>query len=426
MLKPANTNVRMELPKGLSVVSGTPQKARVPRKPKHTFYIKQYPYELTPFFIAPVLAGETLKNLLLQARTVSTPLEDRLIGGHLEHYFFYVKLRDLADEADIVNMMLDGGTSVDAAGSDNAYFYVKSGAANWFKLATDKVVQYWFRDEDDTASHVGSVTGLPMVMWENKNSVMESLILTGDIPADTIDFTEANQDFEKEYATWEFLRGTHMTELTFEDYLASFGVQLAAAEEGKPELVRMVKNWTYPTNTVDGSGSINTQFSWSVSERADKDRFFKEPGFLVGYTVFRPKVYVSNRKQAAVSIMDTALSWLPATMKDQAHSSLVKFLGNASNAPFTSASTPTGGELDSEDSYWLDVRDIFVFGDQFTNVTLAGDNGNGCRAEDLRDFHGKKYPQSAALQLLGVGDTLTCESDGVVSLNILGTQVDMT
>ena len=67
---------------GLSLSTAV-QKARVPRTPKHTFNLVQRPYEITPFMIAPVLAGETLKNLLLQCRTVSTPLENRLIGHHL-------------------------------------------------------------------------------------------------------------------------------------------------------------------------------------------------------------------------------------------------------------------------------------------------------------------------------------------------------
>ena len=94
--------------RGLSI-SAIGQKARVPRYPKHTFNIIQYPYEITPFTIAPVLAGETLKNVLLQCRTVSTPLENRLIGHHLGHYLFYVRLRDLADSDDIVAMLMNNG-----------------------------------------------------------------------------------------------------------------------------------------------------------------------------------------------------------------------------------------------------------------------------------------------------------------------------
>lgn len=413
-----------QLPAGLSIVSGTP-KPRVPRRPRHAFNIQQRPYELTPFFIAPVLAGETLKNMLLQARIVSTAVKSKLIGAHIEHYFFYVKLRDLADATDIVEMLMDtGGTSIDLASADNAYYNVKQNAPKWLEMCTTAVVKHFFRDEGDTASHVGSVTGLPMVQWENKNSVIESLIDDADIVTDDVTDAQAFPDHEKAYQSWEWMRQMQLTEMTFEDYLGSFGVQLTAQESGKPELIRMTKNWTYPTNTVDGDGTINTQFSWSVQERADKDRFFKEPGFLVGYTVLRPKLYLGNKKQSAVSLMNTALTWLPATAKDMVQTSLVKMLGSSANSPFTNATTPTNGELDSENSYWLDVRDLFVYGDEFTNRTLDS-TINACRAEDLTDFHGKKYPHSASLQALGV-TSYTADSDGIVSLNVLGTQVDMT
>lgn len=411
------------LPQGLSIVSSTPKK-RVPRYPKHPFYVTQYPYELTPFFIAPVLAGETLSSLLLQARTVSTTLKNKLIGVHLEHYFFYVKLRDLADTADIVNMLINDGASVTTAGGDKPYYNVKSGAVDWLQMCTDKVVSSFFRDQGDTGSHVGSTTGLPMVMWENKKGVAESLIADALVETGAIDDALPFPEHQKLYEAWEFMRQAQLTEMSFEDYLGTFGVKTKKEELGEPELIRFTKNWTYPTNTVDGSGNINTQASWSIQERADKQRFFKEPGFLVGYTVLRPKLYMLHQKQAAVSLLQTNLAWLPAQMKENVYSSLVQFQANIAGSPFSSAGTPAAGELDSDLKYWVDLRDIFVYGDQFSNITLA-DTMNAVRAEDLVTIHGKKYPQSAALQGLGVS-AYTATSDGVVNLNIMGTQADMS
>ena len=67
---------------------------RVQRHPKHTFHLFTRPYQIQPFLIAPVLAGETMKNLLLQARVVTDPVQNRLIGWWQEYYFFYVKARD--------------------------------------------------------------------------------------------------------------------------------------------------------------------------------------------------------------------------------------------------------------------------------------------------------------------------------------------
>jgi len=363
----------------------------------------------------------------LQSRCVSTGLKNKLIGGHIEHYFFYCKLRDLADATDIAAMLLDTtpAGSVNTASGDNAYYHVASGAPEWLEMCTDAVVTAYFRDQGDTASHVGAVTGLPMVQWSNQNSIMESLIADADIETTTIADTTPSPQYEAQWNSWAWMKQMQLTEMTFEDYLASFGVQLKTDEDKRPELIRMTKNWTYPTNTVDGEGNINTQFSWSVQERVDKDRFFKEPGFIVGYTVFRPKLYFSGMKQAAVSMMSGALSWLPASAKENVATSLVRFQANSANSPFGASGTPSAGELDSDLHYWVDIRDLFVYGDQFMNVTRDG-TVNAVRSEDLVDFQDKKYPQSAALQLIGVGDTLSAAQDGVVSLNILGTQMDMT
>lgn len=416
----------MQLPQGLSIVGATP-KARVPRRPNHTFHIKQYPYELTPFMIAPVLAGETMQSLLLQCRTVTTALKNRLVGHHLEHYFFYVKLRDLADATDIVEMLMDtAGTSVDTS-TGSVYHDVVSGAPKWSEMCLDAVLVSWFRDEGDTGSHVGSTTGLPLVMWQNKKSIMESLIDDADMETDAIADTTSFQDYEQEHAAWTFMRQMQLTEMTFEDYLATFGVSLNPAEQkNKPELIRFVKNWSYPTNTVDGSGNINTQVSWSVQERADKKRFIKEPGFIVGYTVLRPKVYVDGRQQSAVALLDTALDWLPATQKENVYSSLKKFDPSNPNCPWAGAATPAAGDgqLDTDNNYWVDIRDLFLYGDEFTNMT-RDTNINAVFPENVLTFHGKKYPHSATLQSLG-SSSLTAETDGVVSLNILGTQQDTT
>jgi hypothetical protein len=378
--------------------------------------------------IAPVLSGETMKNLLLQARCVSTALENRLIGHHLEHYFFYVKLRDLADSDDLVAMLMDAGASsgVDNAASDNAYHYVKSGSPNYVKMCLDSIVTHYFRDEGDTASHVGNVTGLPMAQWTNYQSLIESMIDDADLETGAVSDTNPYPDHEKEYQTWEFMRQMQLTEISFEDYLGTFGTKLPDSEVSRPELIRMTKNWTYPTNTLDGDGTINSQCSWSIQERADKDRFFKEPGFVFGVTVARPKVYMSHQNQAAVSLLNDALAWLPAIMKNDPSTSLKKFTGGDANSPFADASAPTFGQLDTEEDYWVDMRDLFLYGDQFSNMTLAQDTQNAIRAEDLTDFQGKKYPDAAALQQIGISDTVTYESDGVVSLNILGTQQDMT
>ena len=80
---------------------------RVMRSPRHSFIVEHRPFEITPFFIAPVLPGETLKNLLWQARAVTKPIKQPLVGWWLEYYMFYVKMRDLTDRDTLTAMLLD-------------------------------------------------------------------------------------------------------------------------------------------------------------------------------------------------------------------------------------------------------------------------------------------------------------------------------
>src|SRR3546814_10510072 len=106
--------------------------------------------------------------------------------------------------------------------------------------------------------------------------------------------------FTDHYAQWEAMRSMQLTASTFEDWVKTFGVRVpkAEAEEShRPELLRYIREWSYPSNTINpADGTPSSAVSWSVAERADKDRFFSEPGFLFGCAVARPKVYFSKQK----------------------------------------------------------------------------------------------------------------------------------
>lgn len=81
-----------------AVVNQVQKQGRVTRKPVHNFNVETRPFQIQPVMIAPVLAGETLNNLLLQSRVVTMPLKNPLIGWWKEYYFFYVKLRTWSSE----------------------------------------------------------------------------------------------------------------------------------------------------------------------------------------------------------------------------------------------------------------------------------------------------------------------------------------
>ena len=67
-------------------VASTANQRRIARRPAHSFNLVTRPYGIYPFMLAPVLPGETLENILLQARVVTDPVISRLTGWICEAY----------------------------------------------------------------------------------------------------------------------------------------------------------------------------------------------------------------------------------------------------------------------------------------------------------------------------------------------------
>ena len=119
-------------------VQPTRRTGRVTRSPRHTFQVRHEPFALVPFLLAPVLPGETFKSGLLQARAVTDPISNPIIGWHLEHYFFYVKHRDLSIRDDLAEMMLDPDKDLSVHYSPASIpFYHAGGAIDWVKRCYD-------------------------------------------------------------------------------------------------------------------------------------------------------------------------------------------------------------------------------------------------------------------------------------------------
>ncbi len=392
---------------------------RVARRPEHTFQLRQQAFQIQPFFIAPVLAGETMKSLLLQARVVSDPVKSALIGWWLEYFVFYVKLRDLDDRASFEAMVLDPNYNAAAlqSAADVRYYHGAS-LINYSQKCLKRVVEEYFRDEGETwnANVIDTMPVASVVQQQWLRSVRNDAdYISVDLDVDSADANTTIQASEVEAALrqWQLMRSQNMTEITFEEYLETFGVRGAVTEAThKPELVRYIRDWTYPANTVDPtSGTPRSALSWKVAETADKDRFFKEPGFLFGVCVARPKVYRQNQSGAIVGIMDGALDWLPALLHADPQSSLQKRA--ALSAPLTS----------NTDAYWVDLRDVFLYGDQFINFSLAETDANIVSLPTAGLT--KRYVTSTDTDELFVtpASLKYIRSDGIVNLTILGRQV---
>lgn len=408
------------------IIDGSlPKVGRRMRRPQHSFSLKSRPWRLDPFLIAPVLPGETLKNGLIQYRAVSSRLKSPLVGWWSETYIFYVKHRDLTSQAaTLTNMHLDATTDVTPlrnAGASTGRYHAANGM-DYVNFCLQRVVEEYFREEEDGAWNANLLDGIPMVCI-GKNTGFESLrdqtavAVTQDeeLPGEVTEIPYGvNASWANYYAQWENMRSLKQTSKSFEDWLAEWGVHTPEVieRENKPELLRYIREWQYPTNTVEPTTGVpTTALSVSVSERMDKDRFFKEPGFIFGVQCFRPKVYFSNQKGCLAEFLDDAYSWLPPVVADQTWTSLKNFAFNAGPLNGVAAS---GG-------YWIDMRDLFVFGDQFVNYDLVAD-GTGSHVVLPDANYKSRFATSAMADALfaAAAPANVIRTDGVVSLSILG------
>lgn len=412
-------------------VTDRPTTQRRPRRPRHTFNLKTKPYEIAPFMIAPVLPGETLSSLLMQSRVVTDPIQNSLIGWHKEYYFFYVKHRALnvlwsdADALLLQTQMLDPSTSMTnlrAAANTTPYYTFKAGI-DYVLACTHAVIKEFFRDEDE-AVNVASIENYFAAQMDQENWAhsMKEESATGDdtdLPGqDQLEETDVIETETGQYAQWEIMRDAGLTDATYEDFLRSYGVSIPKSEDQggtqdekhKPELIRFIREWSYPSNTVNpADGTVASAVSWSIAERADKKRFFKEPGFIFGVTVTRPKVYMGLQKGAAVGMLDSAYGWLPALLSGHPWTSVTEELDSATDGILQ------GGDED----YWVDLRDLFLYGDQFVNHTFSAAANHGL-AHPVAATLQRKYPTDAMVEsLFKTATTEYVREDGVVHLNIL-------
>jgi hypothetical protein len=406
----------------LKLVSDVKPVGRQMRNPQHSFSLRTRPWQIQPMMIAPVLPGETLKSLLVQARVVSKPVKSPLVGWWCEMYYFYVKHRDLPNAQQFIDMHLGQPPAFARQGATSADMYTAIGDLPIVQACLQKVVEDYFRDEGQAWDNF-KIGNLPLAKVGH-DSWLDSFRLDSDVaPVQDHELPgEVNvQPFGSDpamataYAQWENMTALRLTTKSFEDYLAEWGIKSPEVVEAmnRVELIRYVRKWEYPSNTISPTdGTPSAAMSWSLSERADKDRFFAEPGYLFGVTVCRPKVYMSNMKGNAAAMLDTAYHWLPPSVDDQVWTSLKKTL--ATNGPLAGAlgASPAG-------DYWVDMRDLFLRGDQFVNYDLVTD-GSGSHVV-LPVAANQDYASAAmADALFKVGAANTISYDGVQSLSILG------
>jgi hypothetical protein len=406
------------------------QAQRKQRRPSHTFQLSFIPYDLQLFMLAPVLPGDTMKNLLLQARAVSDPVVSPLVGWWNEYYFFYVKLRDLNNRNTMTTMLLSNTPPAATAAVPRNYY--NGSGFDYGQKCMERITETYFRDAEEI---LNAAQGVAPAVGSSGNykakvtmdNALQSMMLDADVPA-----TQAEQlqgegytlpanlvQFQTHYDQWVEMRDLKLTAASFEDWLKQYGVKVDRLESDVedvhiPELLRYVRDWTYPANTVDAAGAINSVLSWSIAERADKDRYFNEPGFVVGVTTARPKVYLKKQAGNISSHLNDAFAWLPAVLEEQPFTSLKKF----------TALNGTGPIDDLLDAYWLDLKDLYLRGDQFLNTAPATALNSITLPDDQATPAGQPLNKSYALDaditaLFKLAANNKIRVDGRVDISIL-------
>lgn len=403
--------------------------SRVNRSPKHPFRLSHKPWQLQPFLCAPVLPGETMQNLLLQSRVVTDPILDSVSGWWCEYYFFYVKLQDLDARADLIEMIIDPDNADVSALQESAiepWSYTAEGGIPWAKLCLKRVVEEYFRNEGETWN-TAHIDNIPVAaIMDDRSNWAQSLILQDDLTALDVTLTVgvddsfAMSEVEAAFREYNTLKMHGLTKMTWEDYLEAAGVRQGLAQEPhRPELIRHVREWQYPSNTIDPTnGTPRSAVSWVVAERADKNRFFSEPGFILGVTCVRPKVYLRNQVGSAAGFMANAAKWMPPANADDAWASLQKHVTTAGSGPVPTIS-------DAEGYVW-DMKDLLLYGEQFLNFDPAAVTARSL--VDLPNASGKQdYVDEDDINAMFVSGTADqIRQDGVVHLNIRGRQRDTT
>lgn len=416
----------------LRVISEQPQVGRVHRRPSHTFRVNHHPFVIQPFMIAPVLPGETMKHAEIMARVVTSPLKAPLIGGWIEHYLFYCPFSSLPAGDELKNLMItEGATLPSISTAANLSHYHKNGP-NYVDQCLQAITEVHFR-EPEVAWNASGLTiadqngaTMPLCMI-NSDHWLDSALPVSAIPATDGVADDAvvglYDELDERRLMYERIKQLGMTMASYEDWLKMSGVSVPTPETiSRPELLKMNRSWSYPTNTINPTdGAPTSALSWSVQDRADKPRLFKEPGFIVGVTIMRPKVYRSRQYGNAVSLMASALNWLPAMAHESA----------ASIVEVTKTTGPLGsGTADATspaENYVVDLRDLLLYGDQFFNfaTTEADANFVALPTATLN----KWYPSATDIAGFFVGSTAATrlvKQDGVVALDILGRQKDGT
>lgn len=392
-----------------TVTKAPPTTSRRTRYPKHQWHIRFRPYQLQPMCIAPVSAGDTIKNLRFEGRVLTDAIIDRIAGWWSEMYWFYVRFSNLDEYAAAQRLAVTENDNLSGlVTAANAWTMHNGQGPDWLKMCMAPIVRNYFRPENGDWNDflLDGVPGAGIV----GQSWLDTITLHGDFTSAPAD------DYSGHWSAYEQLRRAKLVTMDYPEYLASQGVQVPEQllqplqEKRRVELLRYTRQFSYPANTVkeDGSGTV-AAVSWVTAERMDRAIYCDEPGFVVGVSLVRPKVFRKGQVACGVSVLRDSRTLAPPMLDEAPQQSLYKITGNG-----VGPVTKTNGV-----DYWLDTQGVYVLGDQFYNDNTHGPMVTLPNATTLI----KTYPTSADINALfvdGGGSAVKVESDGMASFSIVG------
>jgi len=400
---------------------------RKPRYPKYPFQLRVRPFQIQPFGAIPVLPGETLKNAVLQSRVVTKPLKHSLIGWWCEYFGFYVPHSALVGwdtDAQIGHemgdmMISDASLAAFQSGAGNAKTYCAPGAIDYLQECMKACVGSFFRDEGE-AWDVATIDAVPLakIYTAGQSDWADKLTLNSAYQDRTVDVPGTMGEMEDAYMEWMGLRDAGMVTMDYDDWMKAYGtagdpIDYNAPDSPRfhrPELAFHFRKFEYPTNTVDMATGIPTSaVGWRVAEQARKRMHFGRPGWIVWFQCVRPKVYLGNQQGAMAGYMQNRLSWLPP--QNTAHHDLGHMM-------FTDTQGPLAGTMTA--AYWVDVRDLLTFGDQFVNYATPAVGVSGVPFMALPTATGNRRYAGATQIMALFADTANgrIRTDGVLQLSV--------
>lgn len=363
------------------VQPGTPR-TRKKRNPQFPIAGTMRPFGLYPLWATVVLPGETLNMAEMKYRLISMPVKHPLAGAWFETWTVFASLTDLEEEFAQMFISEDVAATAYQAAADQPRYFTKQGQIQYIKLAMDRVVASYFRDEEEPDALTHTIDGVHMAKRQNwdwaqnlmfKPTTLDAAYLPSAFPEDGT------------LTPLEIMRMAGMSEITYEKYLQQYGVaQKEAAKASRvPEIIRYTRDWTTPANTIEATtGRPSSAWAWSSTIKMDKPKRFDEPGFVITFGCVRPKMFDPTLRASMIGELWGFADFFPVyNLEDPAAGLKLITLSDHKVLNVNSATT---------DPLMYDHRDLLAHGEAFVNNWSGPYDLPSITSRNLAD--GQEYP----------------------------------